>query len=205
MNKIDNEGKVIMGIDPGTNKMGYGVIRIENRSPCYVTMGHIDLSKLDDSYTKLRQIYERVEALMDLYQPTEVAFEAPFYGENVQSMLKLGRAQGVAIAAALAHKVTIFEYAPRKVKVAITGEGAASKEQVAQLLKTIFHLRALPKSQDATDGLAVALCHYYQSTNRFSSNDKGRGWESFIKNNPDKVRTEIKAKKKVKDDTTINH
>lgn len=185
-----------MGIDPGTNKMGYGVIRIVNRKPEYVTMGHIDLSKLDDSYKKLKQIYDRVEALMDMYKPSEVAFEAPFYGENVQSMLKLGRAQGVAIAAALSHKVTIFEYAPRKVKAAITGEGAASKEQVATILKNIFKLRALPKVQDATDGLAVALCHYYQSTNRFGSKDSAKGWDSFIKNNPDKVRTEIKSRKK---------
>lgn len=201
----DNEvkQKVIMGIDPGTNKMGYGVIRIENRTPQYVTMGHIDLSKLDDSYVKLKRIYDRVEELMTLYCPDDVAFEAPFYGQNVQSMLKLGRAQGVAIAAALSHKVDIFEYAPRKVKAAITGQGAASKEQVAQLLKSIFHLTALPKVQDATDGLAVALCHYYQSTNRFSSKDSGGGWESFIKNNPDKVRTEIKSKK-VRDEKADN-
>ena len=194
---MDSKEKVIMGIDPGTNKMGYGVIRIENRSPKYVTMGHVDLSKIDNAYDKLRQIHDRVEALMNLYNPDEVAFEAPFFGENVQSMLKLGRAQGVAIAAALSHDVQIFEYAPRKVKAAITGQGAASKEQVAQLLKSIFHLSVLPKIQDATDGLAVALCHYYQSTNKFASKDCGGGWESFIKNNPDKVKTEIKSKKKI--------
>lgn len=187
--------KVIMGIDPGTNKMGYGVIRIENRKPCYVTMGHIDLSKIEDTYTKLKIIYERICDLMNLYNPDEVALEAPFFGENVQSMLKLGRAQGVAIAAALSHDVTIVEYAPRKIKSAITGQGAASKEQVAELLKNIFHLKTLPKVKDATDGLAVALCHYYQSTNKFSSKDKGGGWESFIRNNPDKVKSEIKSRK----------
>ncbi len=182
------EGKVIMGIDPGTNKMGYGVIRIVGKRPQYVTMGHIDLSKEGDAYIKLRRIYERVEALVELYNPEEVAFEAPFYGENVQSMLKLGRAQGVAMAAALSREALVFEYAPTKVKVAICGEGAASKEQVANVLKSIFGLNALPKTKDATDGLAVALCHYYQSTNRFSSSKGGSSWESYVKSNPDKVK-----------------
>lgn len=185
---MSDKGKVIMGIDPGTNKMGYGVIRIVNRKPEFICMGHIDLSKIEDSYTKLRTIYERVTELMDMHNPEEVAFEAPFYGENVQSMLKLGRAQGVAIAAALSHKVAIAEYAPTKVKAAITGEGSASKEQVAMILKNIFHLNALPKIKDATDGLAVALCHHYQSTNRFSSKGGDGGWASFIRNNPDRVK-----------------
>ncbi len=182
------EGKIIMGIDPGTNKMGYGVIRVVGRKPEYVTMGHIDLTKEDSGYTKLRRIYDRVVELVELYEPEEVAFEAPFYGENVQSMLKLGRAQGVAMAAAQSGDALIFEYAPTKVKVAICGEGRASKEQVANILKSVFSLNALPKVKDATDGLAVALCHYYQSTNRFPSKSSGNSWESFVKNNPDKVK-----------------
>ncbi len=195
------ESKVIMGIDPGTNKMGYGVIRVVNRKPEYVTMGHIDLSKEEDSYVKLRTIYVRVEELIEQFKPDEVAFEAPFYGENVQSMLKLGRAQGVAIAAALTRKVLVFEYAPTKVKVAICGEGRASKEQIANILKRIFGLDRLPKLKDATDGLAVALCHHYQSTNRFPSNAKGGSWESYIKSNPDKVLNATKRgiKRKIDD------
>lgn len=176
-----------MGIDPGTNKMGYGVIRAVGKKVEYVSMGHIDLSGEEDAYTKLRRIYERVSAIVELYKPSEVAFEAPFYGENVQSMLKLGRAQGVAIAAAMTHKVAVAEYAPTKVKVAITGSGSASKTQVAAVLKNIFKLHTLPKNQDATDGLAVALCHHYQSTNKFASGGSGGGWASFIKNNPSRV------------------
>ncbi len=190
------EAKIIMGIDPGTNKMGYGVIRIVGRTPEYITMGHIDLSKEPDGYIKLRRIYQRVTELVELYKPDEVAFEAPFYGDNVQSMLKLGRAQGVAIAAALSCEALVFEYAPAKVKVAICGEGRASKEQVANVLKSIFKLNALPKTKDATDGLAVALCHHYQSTNRFPQGGGKGSWESFVKSNPERVKKGVKRKEK---------
>ncbi len=176
-----------MGIDPGTNKMGYGVIRVQGKKVEYVAMGHIDLSKEPDTYAKLRRIYERVEDIVSLYKPSEVAFEAPFYGENVQSMLKLGRAQGVAMAAALTRKVAVAEYAPSKVKIAITGSGSASKEQVASVLKNVFKLQVLPKNKDATDGLAVALCHHYQSINKFATGSSEGGWASFIKNNPQRV------------------
>lgn len=175
-----------MGIDPGTNKMGYGVINVINNTVTFVSMGYIDLSKFEDAYQKLKYIHERVSGLFELYKPEEVAFEAPFYGENVQSMLKLGRAQGVAMAAVLIHGVDVFEYAPRKIKSAITGQGAASKEQVASILKNILKLDTLPSNLDATDGLAVALCHHYQRSNILNSSKKSN-WDSFIKNNPDRV------------------
>lgn len=175
-----------MGIDPGTNKMGYGIIQATDKRVAFVSMGYIDLSRFDDAYQKLKYIHERVSGLFEQYKPEEVAFEAPFYGENVQSMLKLGRSQGVAMAAVLIHGADVFEYAPRKIKSAITGQGAASKEQVASILKNILKLDALPSNLDATDGLAVALCHYYQRSNHLGSSPK-TNWESFIKKNPDRV------------------
>lgn len=177
-----------MGIDPGTNKMGYGIISVSGKNLEYIAMGYIDLSKFDTHYLKLKYIFERVSLLYDHYKPDEVAFEAPFYGENVQSMLKLGRAQGVAMAAVLTKGAIVEEYAPRKIKVAITGNGDASKIQVANILKTILKLDRLPKTLDATDGLAAALCHYFQSSNGISSK-KGasNNWDSFIKNNPNRV------------------
>ncbi len=178
---------VILGIDPGTNKMGYGVISVSGKAVQYVTMGFIDLSRFSDPYYRLNYIHQRVSSLCEAYKPEEVAFEAPFFGENVQSMLKLGRAQGVAIAAASAYGAKIAEYAPRKVKSAITGNGAASKEQVATLLKSILKLDRLPSSLDSTDGLAVALCHHYQSDPLKSIGSSGGSWEDFIKKNPDRI------------------
>ena len=177
--------RIILGIDPGSNKMGYGVIRVKGKEAAFVEMGYIDLSKRE-KYEKLGEIMLRMNKLLERYKPAEVAFEAPFFGANVQSMLKLGRAQGVAIAAAAAYGAEIFEYAPRKVKSVITGRGAASKEQVANLLKAILKLEVLPRNLDSTDGLAVALCHFYQSGNPMGT--KGRSsWESFVKSHPEKV------------------
>lgn len=183
---MKNGKNVIIGIDPGTNKMGYGVISIEKTKISFVTMGYIDLSKFTTPYVKLGHIYERVYGLVKEHSPSAVAFEAPFFGENVQSMLKLGRAQGVAIAAATTVTSEIYEYTPTKVKIAVTGNGRASKEQVASMLQLILKLKELPKNLDSTDGLAVALCHYYQSISPIKSTGK-KGWDDFIKNNPNRI------------------
>ena len=154
--------KIILGIDPGTNVMGYGVIKVQDNKASIITMGVIDMRKEDDTYLKLGHIFQRVNGIIDSYLPDEMAIEAPFFGKNVQSMLKLGRAQGVAIAAAINHSVPITEYAPLKIKMAITGNGSASKEQVAGMLQRILHLdeNDMPKFFDATDALAAAYCHY---------------------------------------------
>jgi crossover junction endodeoxyribonuclease RuvC len=179
--------RIILGIDPGTNVTGYGVIKTAGTKPELVTLGSIDLSKFGDHYLKLKHIFERTTGLIDEYHPDELAIEAPFYGKNVQSMLKLGRAQGAAIAAALSRSVPIFEYAPRKIKMSITGQGAASKEQVASMLMNILKFRKEDIILDATDGLAAALCHFYQSNN--PAGDKAfNSWKDFIKKNPRRVK-----------------
>lgn len=194
----------IMGIDPGTNYMGYGIIEIEGNVPHAVVIGEIDMHRIKDPYEKLRYIFDRVRALVEEYRPSEVAFESPFFGENVQSMLKLGRAQGVAIAAALSLQVSITEYAPMRIKQAITGRGSATKEQVAQMINSILHTDYRPRKLDATDGMAVALCHFFTATNPITqamggARRKGlggdlkarrgsRSWESFVQSNPDRVK-----------------
>ena len=179
--------KIILGIDPGTNIMGYGVLKVTGNKAQMVAMGVIDLRKFGDAYLKLGHIFERVTGIIDEYLPDEMAIEAPFFGKNVQSMLKLGRAQGVAMAAALSRSVPIFEYAPRKIKMAITGQGNASKEQVASMLKSILKMDELtPSKLDATDGLAAAVCHFFQQKVGMSSGKSG-GWNEFIKNNPGRV------------------
>lgn len=191
----------IMGIDPGTNFMGYGILEVEGRNVRSVVLGDIDLHKLIDPYTKLRYIFERVGALIDEYNPREVALESPFFGENVQSMLKLGRAQGVAMAAALSRNLPVFEYAPSRIKQCITGKGSAAKEQVAALVGSMLGIDP-PKRLDATDGMAVALCHHFMSSNplnnalgearakglgggRKAASAKGSSsWERFLRDNP---------------------
>ena len=179
--------RIILGIDPGTNITGYGVIRASGTVPELVTLGSIDLSKFGDHYLKLKHIFDRTLGLIDEYHPDELAVEAPFYGKNVQSMLKLGRAQGAAIAAALYRSVPIFEYAPRKIKMSITGQGAASKEQVASMLMNILKFKEEDIILDATDGLAAALCHFYQSKN--PSGDKAyNSWKDFINKNPKRIK-----------------
>lgn len=181
--------KIIIGFDPGTNKMGYGVLEVEGKKLTSLAMGYIELSKFTTPYLKLRHIYERVEGIVAEYKPYAVAFEAPFYGENVQSMLKLGRAQGVAIAAATRYTSEIYEYSPRKIKIAITGGGAATKEQVAAMIKNTLKLDSMPDNLDASDGMAAALCHYYQTLNPFSTNrGSSDSWSSFIKKNPERVK-----------------
>ena len=191
-----------MGIDPGTNYMGYGIIEIEGRTMRSVVMGDIDLHTMSDPYRKLHYIFERVGKLIDDYEPREVALESPFFGTNVQSMLKLGRAQGVAMAAALHRQKEVFEYAPSRIKQAIAGSGSASKEQVAAIVKRMLKVEYMPRRLDATDGMAVAMCHYF--TARTPINEamgpkrvKGLGggkkaakgsssWEAFIKKNPER-------------------
>ena len=187
--RVKDFERVIIGIDPGTNVMGYGILGINGKKPQLVAMGVIKLSKFDDHYMRLRRIYERVSGLVKQYLPDEMAIEAPFFGKNVQSMLKLGRAQGVAMAAALTRDIPIVEYEPRKIKMAITGNGAASKEQVAEMLRRILAIDKddMPDFLDATDALAAALCHFYESGKPVVA--KGaRSWAEYIAKNPDKVK-----------------
>ena len=198
-----------MGIDPGTNYTGYGILEVEGRLVRSVVMGDIDLHKMKDPYEKLRYIFQRVSALIEEYAPAEVALESPFFGENVQSMLKLGRAQGVAMAAALSHDRPVFEYAPMRIKQSISGTGAASKEQIAAIIGRLLKIEKLPERLDATDGMAVALCHYFTSTSPLNDalgdeRVKGLGgakkavkrgtssWEKFLRENPDR---EVKSGK----------
>ncbi len=166
--------------------MGYGIVRGGRQKPELLALGVIELNKFKDHYVKIRRIFERTIQLIDQYHPDELAIEAPFYGKNVQSMLKLGRAQGAAISAALYRDLPIFEYAPRKIKMAITGQGNASKEQVAGILQSLMTIDTLPRNLDATDGLAVAVCHFYQR----DIPDKGgpySSWKDFLAKNPDRV------------------
>jgi len=167
--------------------MGYGLIIIENKKFDLLSMGVLHLSKLNSHELKLKKIFERTLALIEEYKPDELAVEAPFYGKNVQSMLKLGRAQGVAMSAALYRDIPIFEYSPKKIKMSITGNGNASKEQVASMLKSLLDIKELPKHLDATDGLAAALCHHFQK-NTSSDSKSYTGWKSFIAENPKKVK-----------------
>lgn len=178
--------RIILGIDPGTTIMGYGVVRIVGKKMEMIQMGVIHLEKLNGHALKLKRIFERTIQLVEEYKPDEVSLEAPFFGKNVQSMLKLGRAQGVAMAAALYKNVPIFEYTPKKIKKSITGNGNASKVQVASMLQSLFSIKEMPKHLDATDGLAAAVCHYFQR-NPESGGKSYSSWSSFIKDNPDKL------------------
>ena len=181
--------KVILGIDPGTNIMGYGVLKVVDNKAEMVTMGVIDLRKFGDGYLKLGHIFERVTGIIEGYLPDEMAVEAPFLQKNVQTTLKLGRAQGTAIAAAIQRGVPVHEYAPMKIKMAITGNGAASKEQVAGMLQRLlrFDKDALNKFMDATDALAAAYCHYMQM-NRPVSQVSSKGWKDFVTKNQSRVK-----------------
>ncbi|HNY44214.1 MAG: crossover junction endodeoxyribonuclease RuvC [Bacteroidota bacterium] len=178
MEKVEKD-RVILGIDPGTNIMGYGVIHEKGKTIECVGFGVVDMRKLDGHFNKLKHIYERTIQLIDGFKPDELAIESPFQGKNVQSMLKLGRAQGAAISAALTRTIPIYEYAPRKIKLAITGSGAASKEQVAGMLQKLLKLEELPKELDATDGLAAAMCHYYQKE-KITSDSKIKNWKDYV-------------------------
>jgi crossover junction endodeoxyribonuclease RuvC len=185
--------KIILGIDPGTTIMGYGLIHITNNQPRLLHFGTLLLHKYDDHGTKLKLIFERTLHLIDTYTPDEMAAEAPFFGKNVQSMLKLGRAQGVALAAALYRNLPVFEYSPRKIKQSITGKGAASKEQVALMLQRLLKIDTseMPAQLDATDGLAAAMCHFYQHKPGMPVVEKAgkmSGWKGFVAQNPGRVK-----------------
>ncbi|MDR0228945.1 MAG: crossover junction endodeoxyribonuclease RuvC [Flavobacteriaceae bacterium] len=180
--------RVILGIDPGTNIMGFGLIRVVNKKMEFLQLNELLLSKYEDRYTRLKLIFDRTIELIDTHHPDEIAIEAPFLGQNVQSMLKLGRAQGVAIAAGLSRGIPITEYEPKKIKMAITGNGNASKEQVAKMLQQLLPtFKELPKNLDSTDGLAAAVCHYFNS-GRVTVGKSYSGWDAFVKQNQDRVK-----------------
>ena len=181
-------GKIIMGIDPGTNLLGFGVIRIDGRNASFVDMGVLDMRKEKDHFAKLRELSAKMERLLDVYCPDELSIEAPFYGKNPQVMLKLGRAQGAAITAALRRGIPVTEYAPRKAKIAITGAGAASKEQVSTMIQKILDVRLNPEHLDATDALALAVCHYFHLTNPFYAARSSGDWKHFVEANPERVK-----------------
>lgn len=182
------EDKIILGIDPGTTVMGYGIIHVKGKQIVMLNFGVIKLQKLATHPDKLKRIFDRLDGLIKEYKPDEMAIEAPFFGKNVQSMLKLGRAQGVAIAASLLHNVPFEEYSPRRIKQSITGSGAASKEQVAAMLQTVLKFEEMPQYLDATDGLAVALCHHYSKGIGEHNKSKSSDWSSFVKNNPSRTK-----------------
>jgi crossover junction endodeoxyribonuclease RuvC len=180
-----SKDKIILGIDPGTIVMGYGLIHVISHKPSLLSLGVIKLEKYDEHADRLKKIFERVIGLIEEYKPDELAIEAPFFGKNVQSMLKLGRAQGVAIAAALSKNIPMTEYSPKKIKMSITGNGNASKEQVAAMLESILNFKHESKYLDATDALGAAVCHYFQSKPSASGAKKSySGWDAFLKDNP---------------------
>ncbi len=183
MKKID---KIILGIDPGTTIMGFGLIKVINKKMELIEMEELKLIKIKDHYVRLKLIFEKTIELIDKHKPDEISIEAPFFGKNVQSMLKLGRAQGVAMAAGLSRQIPVTEYSPKKIKMAITGNGNASKEQVAKMLQNLFSIKELPKNLDSTDGLAAAVCHFYNNES-ISTDKKYSGWSSYIKNNQKKI------------------
>jgi crossover junction endodeoxyribonuclease RuvC len=193
--KTAEADRIILGIDPGTNIMGYGLIAVKGTSMSLIALGVIHLDKLDDHSLKLKRIFEKTLGLIDEYKPDDLSIEAPFFGKNVQSMLKLGRAQGVAMAAGLYRSVPIFEYSPRKIKQSITGSGNASKEQVSAMLQNLFKFEQVPSHLDATDGLAAAVCHYFQNGKNIAAGakketGKGKtltGWKAFLTENPSRV------------------
>tara|TARA_R110000868_G_scaffold166039_4_gene399784 strand:+ start:2879 stop:3469 length:591 start_codon:yes stop_codon:yes gene_type:complete len=174
--------QIILGIDPGTTIMGFGLIKVVGKNMTFIQLNELDLKKYDDHYLKLKLIFERTIELIDTHNPDEIAIEAPFFGKNVQSMLKLGRAQGVAMAAGLSREIPITEYSPKKIKMAITGNGNASKEQVAKMLQSLLGLKTLPKNLDATDGLAAAVCHFYNA-GKTEIGTSYTGWSAYVKQN----------------------
>src|SRR6056300_967317 len=181
------EERIILGVDPGTTIMGFGLIAITQKSMRLIQMHELHLKKYDNHFLKLHHIFKRTIELIDEYHPDEMALEAPFFGKNVQSMLKLGRAQGVAMAAGLSREISITEYLPKKIKMAITGNGNASKEQVAKMLQSLLQLKTLPKNLDSTDGLAAAVCHFYNS-GKVTGEKSYSGWASFVSQNTERVK-----------------
>ncbi len=187
---MQKASKIILGIDPGTIVMGYGLINITGNKISLVEMGVLKLGTRDDAYTRLQKIHSRVAEIIVKHRPHSFAIEAPFFGKNVQSMLKLGRAQGVAIAAAMQNGLEVQEYSPRKIKQSITGNGNAGKDQVLKMLQTLLAFTDTPNSFDATDALAVAVCHHFQLNSPLGATiSKAKGWEDFIKKNPGRLNT----------------
>jgi crossover junction endodeoxyribonuclease RuvC len=185
--KATKATKIILGIDPGTNVLGYGVLEIAEKDMHFRCLGVFHLKKEKDHYRKLNRIYELMRQLIQEHHPHEMAIESPFFGKNVQSMLKLGRAQGVAITVALAESIPVFEYSPRKIKQSVTGNGNASKQQVSGVLKQLFIIDEETKFFDATDALAAAVCHHFQSNSVTNSSKKFNGWNDFLAKNPQKI------------------
>ena len=187
------QDKIILGIDPGTNIMGYGALHLLGKEMKLLSAGIVSLQKIKDHPLKLKRIFEATMELIELHKPDELAIEAPFFGKNVQSMLKLGRAQGIAIAAAITREIPVFEYSPKKIKHSVTGNGNASKEQVAEMLQTLLQIKNLPHYLDATDALGAAVCHHFQSFHgqienghggKFNAKKKFSDWKSFLAENP---------------------
>ena len=191
MEQINNKERIILGIDPGTAVMGYGLLKETGSKIELISLGVVKMENMDDHMLKLQRIFEKTVALIDNYHPDCLAIEAPFYGKNIQVMLKLGRAQGVAMAAALSRNIEITEYSPRKIKQSITGNGNATKEQVAAMLQNLLKFKETPEFLDATDGLAAAVCHSFQkistSTGKTKSKKSYSGWETFVKDNTNRV------------------
>jgi crossover junction endodeoxyribonuclease RuvC len=186
---LQKKSKIILGIDPGTVVMGYGLVAINGNNIKLLEMDVLKPGKVDDPYKKLQLIYNTVSGLIIKYKPDVFAIEAPFFGKNVQSMLKLGRAQGVAIAAAMQHGLDVTEYSPKKVKQSVTGNGNASKEQVLKMLQRLLNFKDDPTYFDASDALAVAVCHYFQENSVLSaSGSKVNGWDDFLKRNPERLK-----------------
>lgn len=179
--------KIILGIDPGTTIMGFGLIKVIDKKMEFLQLNELQLKKYTDHYVKLKVIFERTVELIETYHPDEIAIEAPFFGKNVQSMLKLGRAQGVAMAAGLSRQIPITEYSPKKIKMAITGNGNASKEQVAKMLQSLLGLKQLPVNLDSTDGLAAAVCHFFNAGKQETGKNY-TGWAAFVKQNEGRVK-----------------
>lgn len=185
---VEKKERVIIGIDPGTSIMGYGVILEKGSKMELISLGIVRMDHLDDHFLKLQRIFEKTIALIDEYKPDTMALEAPFYGKNIQVMLKLGRAQGVAMAAALSRNIPITEYAPRKIKQSITGNGSSSKEQVAAMLQRLLSFKETPEFLDATDGLAVAVCHSFQRVSTSGAGKSYSGWDAFAKDNKKRLK-----------------
>lgn len=189
LTRLTDKSRIILGIDPGTNILGFGIVRVDaSGKPHFVDMGVVDLRRIESPYDKLEIIFEKVGALCDLYHPTDLAIESPFYGKNAQVIFKLGRAQGAAMIAALSHEVKVYEYAPRKAKMAICGNGAASKEQVALMVQKTLGTIIENKYLDATDALALAMCHHYQMISPLADFGSSSSWEKFIASNPDRIK-----------------
>ncbi|MBQ0030373.1 MAG: crossover junction endodeoxyribonuclease RuvC [Bacteroidales bacterium] len=203
---MEKKEKVILGIDPGTNYMGYGVVKTGGEKPELIDMGVLDMKKGNDPYDKLKRIFDFTNELIQKHRPQEFAIEAQFFGKNVQSMLKLGRAQGISIVAAMENGLTVAEYAPLKIKQSITGNGMASKEQVAAMLRQYLHIDKadMPEHLDATDAIAVALCHHFETSRKLPGKKSFSSWSDFAKQNESRVSRGRKATKETQSNTEQN-